>query len=111
MMSSGICVGAFDSLKWRHIIPCYNELGKIIAAKMIIYLGDKEEYFTFMTVEAYLAVKEWMDFRSTFGEKISRDMGNDRHLANFQYELWYQMGTCNYSIFILYLASTMTCKR
>ncbi len=43
---------------------------------MIVYPRDKEEYFTFITAEDYLTVKERMDFRSTFGEKITRVMDN-----------------------------------
>ena len=30
----------------------------------------KKYYYTFITVEAYNAVKEWMDFRASFGEQI-----------------------------------------
>lgn len=71
MMSSGIRVGAFDYLKWKHISPLKDETGKIIAAKMIVYPGDREEYFTFITSEAYVELKEWMDFRSSFGEQIN----------------------------------------
>src|SRR3954447_16974773 len=71
MISSGIRVGAFDYLKWKHITPLKNEKGKIIAAKMIVYPADREEYFTFITAEAYGALKEWMDFRLSFGEKIN----------------------------------------
>jgi hypothetical protein len=41
---------------------------------MTVYLGDKEEYFTFITLEAYTAVKEWIDFRESFGEIINRLM-------------------------------------
>ena len=33
-------------------------------------LGEPEEYFTFMTPEAYNAVKEWMNYRASFGEEI-----------------------------------------
>jgi hypothetical protein len=32
-------------------------------------LGEPEEYFTFMTPEAY-AVKEWMNYHASFGEEI-----------------------------------------
>jgi len=71
MISSGIRVGAFDYLKWKHISPIKDEKGKIIAAKMIVYPGDKEEYFAFITSEAYGALKEWMDFRVSFGEQIN----------------------------------------
>jgi hypothetical protein len=71
MISSGIRVGAFDYLKWKHIVPLHDEKGNIIAAKMIIYPGDREEYFTFITTEAYDALKEWMNFRLSFGEQIN----------------------------------------
>jgi hypothetical protein len=71
MISSGIRVGAFDYLKWKHISPLKDKKGKIIAAKMIVYPGDREEYFTFITAEAYGALKEWIDFRISFGEQIN----------------------------------------
>jgi integrase len=74
LLSSGIRVGAFETLRWKHIsLITDKETGNIIAAKVIVYPGHKEEYFTFITPEAYGAVKEWMDFRESFGEKISRD--------------------------------------
>ena len=57
MVSSGIRVGAFETLRWKHITPITDEKGNIVAAKMIIYPGDKEEYFTFITPEAYNSVK------------------------------------------------------
>src|ERR1044072_7535450 len=43
MASSGIRVGAFDYLKWRHIIPQVDSKGKLVAAKIIVYHGEKEE--------------------------------------------------------------------
>jgi hypothetical protein len=36
MISSGIQIGVFDYLKFKHIIPLKDEDGKIIAAKMIV---------------------------------------------------------------------------
>jgi integrase len=71
MISSGIRVGAFDYLKWKHIVPQKDEEGNITAAKMVVYPGDREEYFTFITSEAYNALKEWIDFRMSFGEQIT----------------------------------------
>ena len=56
-------------MKWKPISPKKNGKGKIIAAKMIVYPGDREEYFSFITDEAYETLKEWMDFRMSFGEQ------------------------------------------
>ena len=46
------------------------ENNEIIAAKLIVYPGDNEEYFTFMRPEAYNALKKWMDYGASHGEKI-----------------------------------------
>jgi len=70
MASSGIRLGAWDYLRWKHIIPMNNEKGDIIAAKIIVYGGDTEEYYAFITPEAYRALKEWMDFRESYGERL-----------------------------------------
>ena len=71
MVSSGIRVGAQDYLKWKHIIPIKNEENKVIAAKIRIYAGEKEEYLSFITPEAYDALQEYIEFRASCGEKIS----------------------------------------
>jgi len=70
MISSGIRVGAWDYLKWKHVIPIQSR-DKDDAAKLVVYGGQKEEYYSFITTEAYNAIKEWMDFRASFGEKIT----------------------------------------
>jgi hypothetical protein len=71
MCSSGIRIGAWDFLKWKHIVRQDDENGKMIAAKIIVYAGTEEEYYSFISLEAYVSIKEWMDFRSSFGENIS----------------------------------------
>ncbi len=71
MASSGIRLGAWDLLQWKHVSPMLNENEEIIAAKLCIYAGDIEQYYTFITTEAYGALKDWMDFRASYGEKIS----------------------------------------
>ena len=72
MASSGIRVGAFNYLQWKHIIPLSNSEGDIIAAQMLIYPGDPaEEYHTFCSPEAYNELRNWMQYREDCGEKIS----------------------------------------
>lgn len=73
MVSSGIRIGAFDYLKWKHIIPMQDEEGEILAAKIIVYGGDNEEYYSFITSEAYYSLKGWMDFRASYGEEITSE--------------------------------------
>jgi integrase len=74
MCSSGIRLGAWDYLKWKHIIPIYNkDNNNIKAAKIIVYAGEEEEYFSFITPEAYFSLKEWLDFRQSYDEKITPD--------------------------------------
>lgn len=72
MATSGIRAGAWDYLKWKHIVPI-ERYGKIVAAKLIVYGGEQGSYFTFITPEAYHACNEWMEFRESFGEKITGD--------------------------------------
>jgi len=71
MLSSGIRVGAWDYLKWKHIIPIKNDKDEVIAAKIIVYAGTKEEYFSFITPEAFTALQEYIEFRASCGEKIT----------------------------------------
>lgn len=97
MCSSGIRIGAWDYLKWKHVKPITNaeylrwkkqylaghkqdhshimitkeDEEKIIAAKLEVYAGEPEEYYSFITPEAYFAIKDYMDFRDKYGEKIT----------------------------------------
>jgi hypothetical protein len=74
MASSGIRVGAWDFLKWGHITKVDG------AARMLIYAGEKEQYFTYMTPEAYTALEEWMEFRKKAGENVTKDSWLMRNL-------------------------------
>jgi len=73
MVSSGIRLGAWDLLQWKHIEPILGEDEEIRAAKLRVYVGDMEEYYSFITPEAYKVLKEWMDFRASYGEKITEN--------------------------------------
>jgi integrase len=61
MASSGIRIGAWDYLKWKHVTPIKNEKGQVVAAKIIVYANDVEEYYSFITPEAFNCLREWMD--------------------------------------------------
>lgn len=70
MASSGIRLGAWDYLRWKDIQPLEHQ-GKVIAAKIIVYAGDNEEYFSFITTEAYYELQKWMQYRQESGEEIN----------------------------------------
>ncbi len=71
MVSSGIRVGAWEYLRWKNVTPIYNKDGVLLAARLIVYAGEPEEYLTFITPEAYKALEDWMNFRKSYGERIS----------------------------------------
>ena len=70
MASSGIRLGAWDYLRWGHILPIEKN-GEVIAAKVTVYAGDEEEYFSFITSEAYHELKKWIEYRKESGEDIN----------------------------------------
>ena len=70
MASSGIRIGARDYLQWGNI-RSIKEDGEVIAAILIVYAGEDEEYFTFISRQAWLALNDWMEHRKSFGELIS----------------------------------------
>jgi len=72
MASSGVRLGAWDYLKWSHIRPIEKD-GKIEAAKIIVYAGEDEEYFSFISKEAFDALREWMNYRQKSGELIDEN--------------------------------------
>lgn len=82
MASSGIRVGAWDYFKWGHVVPIYNKENKtdVIAAKIRVYVDEDDEYYTFISPEAYFVLKGWMDFREKNGEKITPESWTMRTL-------------------------------
>ena len=79
MISSGIRLEAWDYIRWAHIQPMEGD-GKIIAAKMIVYAGEPEEYFSFITPSAYHELVTWMKYREECGEEIVGDSWVMRNL-------------------------------
>ena len=72
MASSGIRLGSWDYLKWCNVIPI-KRLNKGVAAKIIVYAGEEDEYFSFITPEAYQALADWMEYRERCGKIITKD--------------------------------------
>jgi integrase len=74
LVSSGIRIGAFETLKWKHITPMnQKDSGETIAAKILVYPGDREQYYSFVSPECYASLKDWMDYRALCGESVSKE--------------------------------------
>ena len=67
--TSGKRLGAWDYLRWKDIKPIEHQ-GKIIAAKIIIYAGHDEQYFSFISSETYFELEKWKKYRQDSGEEI-----------------------------------------
>jgi integrase len=72
MASSGMRLGAWNYLKWKHITPI-NKDGKIVAAKIVLYQGDPEQYFSFITREAFFELEKWVSYRKAWGESVTEE--------------------------------------
>lgn len=70
MASSGVRVGAIPGMKIKHLKPRRDADSKLVAASLLVYAGDKEEYLTFMTPEAYEAIQKYLAYREEQGEQI-----------------------------------------
>jgi integrase len=82
MTSSGIRLGAWDYLQWGHIKPVRVN-NQIIAAKIIVYAGEEgDEYFSFITPEAYYELEKWMRYRKDCGEIIDEKSWVMRNIWN-----------------------------
>lgn len=73
MISSGIRLGAWDFLKWGDIRPIEKEGEGIVAAKILVYAGEDEEYYSYISKQAYFILKDWMDYRKNAGEPIDKN--------------------------------------
>jgi hypothetical protein len=72
MASSGIRLGAWDYLRWGDIRPIEQD-GKVVAAKIIVYVGEAEQYFSYISLEAWKELTKWIQYRESSGEKITED--------------------------------------
>ena len=70
MISSGIRVGSWDYLKWKHITPIQRK-DETIAAKIECYNTKTKWYYSFLTLEAYNYLKSYINFRKSHGDFIT----------------------------------------
>jgi hypothetical protein len=73
-ISSGIRVGSWDFLQWKHVVPIEKD-GIIVAAKISVQNTkiNYRNYYSFITPEAYNSLKDWMEFRKLHGEVITEE--------------------------------------
>lgn len=70
MCSGGFRVGSWDYLNWGDVSPIEKD-GTVIAAKIVIYRGEPEQYETFVSGEAYQEILRYMEYRKNQGERIN----------------------------------------
>jgi integrase len=72
--SSGIRVGAFDGMTWGDLSTFYQKHDgekTMVAAKLTVYKGEREEYTTFVTPECYCILEQYKRSRESVGERIT----------------------------------------
>jgi hypothetical protein len=79
MVSSGMRLGAWDYLRWKDVSAITRD-SKVIAAKIKIYSEEEDEYFSFITPEAFHSLDNWMKYRKDCGENINENSWVMRNL-------------------------------
>lgn len=69
MASSGCRVGFIQYLKFKHI----GEFEKNGCKSILIYAGDKEEYYSFINPETVNMIEQYTQYRKNNGEIINED--------------------------------------
>ena len=66
MCSSGIRIGAFETLRIRNLIP----IDKYHIYQIIVYENTSEQYYTFCSTEARKEIDNYLEFRKRNGEEV-----------------------------------------
>ena len=69
MVSGGFRVGSWNFLKIRDVEPIKKK-NEIVAAKLTIYRNEPEQYFTFISREAYEALETYLESRRREGKTL-----------------------------------------
>jgi integrase len=68
MASGGVRIGSFDYFLLRDF-EAVREGEKVLAGKLTVYRGEREEYSTFISPEAVAALEEYLELRRRGGEQ------------------------------------------
>lgn len=71
MASGGFRLGAWQWLSWADIEPIVQN-DSVIAAKVVIYRGEPEEYFCYITPEAFGKLDAYMQQSADAEERITK---------------------------------------
>jgi hypothetical protein len=73
MISSGTRVGSWDHLRWKDVRPIKDHNDNVLAARINLRNTkiDNRDYYSFITPEAYYALRDWMEFRMLHGESVT----------------------------------------
>jgi hypothetical protein len=78
---SYITMLCWDFLKFKHIVPLKRD-DRIVAAKLIVYAGEDDEYFTFISSESYFELEKWRQYRIQSGEAVTSESWVMRNIWN-----------------------------
>jgi hypothetical protein len=69
-LMDGIRLGAWDYIRWGDIRPIEQD-GEVVAAKIIVYAGEAEQYFSYVSLEAWKELEKWIQYRKASGERVT----------------------------------------
>ena len=72
LLTSGISEGSIQSLTISDWSPIHRN-NKLVAGKLVVYNGEPERYFTFITEECYHSIERYLEFRRDNGEELKHD--------------------------------------
>jgi site-specific recombinase XerD len=72
LATAGMRIGAIPGLKIKHVKPVHIN-SELVACRITVYAGTKDEYFTYCTSECYRAIQKYIEYRKRNHEKVNED--------------------------------------
>jgi integrase len=83
LASTGMRIGAVTELRLHHL----HKIEQYGLYKIIVYEGDKHEYYCFTTTEAAQAIDSYLEYRKRHGEKISSEETPEAPLIREEFDI------------------------